>query len=658
MTLDSKTHSNKLDQLKNTNQKSSGKNLLLSKSTLKSKFFIFLTSGILLSLFFVNFTASSLKSLDNIQNNLPTLITSISNLLDNNSNSAENTLYEIKADLLKSLGPINKLLLTEKIVEKDIDKVSELAKIWVQSLDALKQYSLTPQGFQNSLSNQTFTADLEIFFTRLPLLIEETEALYNNFYHYRVFVNTFGDREQKNLLKSFKEAIKLLKIINQNQQPILELLGHYTTKQIVIFNQNTGEARSTGGFYGSYLPISISQGVLNIGQSQSIYYIDGSKDTLNVPHPAYSYYSFGRDVVPVIGARDLNFTPCFPVTARLIEQEFSSSSNGYTIDHLVMANPALIQSILPDNFVLNIPGVSVINKDNFLSEVERLTSLGVQNSRNPKYQISNIFKSILEGLSDIISQQGGAVFINKIIDSIQSRDIQTWFKDPQINKLFETLGLASNQVCDQKERGVITPILMNFSGDKRNLVSDNNFSISREKKFGRVDFTIKYQEYIPPKTFLQRGFNEQTGQSFVGLQLPTSSTNFSVSGSDIISRSLVRQFNTISAQEQNQKPVKTLPEIEIINLTSRNIPGGFTYTQYDGSTVLGTFISSKAGFNEVSLNFSLPISTYESITFYGQPGINNPAIILGEGVRSVVSPNQIYFNEPQFIQKGIDLYVH
>ncbi|NJS40997.1 DUF4012 domain-containing protein [Candidatus Gracilibacteria bacterium] len=286
--------------------------------------------------------------------------------------------------------------------------------------------------FENVFEGKSFTTDLQIFFSELDNLIIQTESLWSDFGIYRTFLSIFGNQKAQQILSSIDEGIKLLKILNNNQDNILDLLGHYTTKQIVIFNQNTGEARSTGGFYGSYLPLTISQGKITVGQSQSIYWIDGSKNPVNYAHPAYSYYSYGKERTLTVGSRDLNFTPCFEVTGSLIEQEFSTSDNGYTIDHLLMITPQFIQNLLPLDFVLNVDGIGPINRNNFFDEIERLTSLSFATNSNPKYNISNIFKSLLDSFESIVNSQGVSKTLNTIIDSIQSRDMMMWFKNPSL----------------------------------------------------------------------------------------------------------------------------------------------------------------------------------------------------------------------------------
>lgn len=644
-------------QLRTNQSLSERPSIFWSKYTIKHHLITCITILLIVVLTGVNLISSSLSSVQNLQENTPQVLEKVSFLLKYSDKVEQNTLDSIKSSILNSLKPITNITLTEGLVQRDLNKLDKVIQLWLEKLAPLQNYSLSPYGFENVFEGKSFTTDLQIFFSELDNLIIQTESLWSDFGIYRTFLSIFGNQKAQQILSSIDEGIKLLKILNNNQDNILDLLGHYTTKQIVIFNQNTGEARSTGGFYGSYLPLTISQGKITVGQSQSIYWIDGSKNPVNYAHPAYSYYSYGKERTLTVGSRDLNFTPCFEVTGSLIEQEFSTSDNGYTIDHLLMITPQFIQNLLPLDFVLNVDGIGPINRNNFFDEIERLTSLSFATNSNPKYNISNIFKSLLDSFESIVNSQGVSKTLNTIIDSIQSRDMMMWFKNPSLIEFFKSINLGSDQVCyNQQKENFITPLMINFSGDKRNLISQNTYALSSTKKIGKTNFHLKYQEYIPPKTFLQRGFNSSTGQMFIGVQLPPNATNFSVKGNDTINRSLIKPFSSFYQSKENAIEVKELAEVKIINQTARNIPNGFVYTQIDGSLVLGSFIDSKAGYNQVEFNFSLPIDSYEPITFYGQPGVNLPALSLGKGVKSVTWPSESYFDNPLQIQKGIRIY--
>jgi hypothetical protein len=650
----------KLLSLKNNVYTSDRPNLVWSKYTIKHHIFTWLTLLIILSIFGVYLTSTSYKVLQNYQNSSSQIIEKLQYLWKYQDIDSEITLREFKQIILKNLSPLTKITFSENLIERDIDKINQNLVNWLEIIEPLHKYSFNVNGFTSPVSQDSFTKDLEVFLQKLGVVLNELESLYKQFFGYRAFLSFFGDKSVKRNLASFRELLNLGKLIEKNQKTILDFLGHKTTKQIVIFNQNTGEARATGGFYGSYLPIKMSQGRIDIGQSQSIYYIDGSINPPNLPHPAYEYYNYGKNEPLFIGARDLNFTPCFQVTGKLIEQEFSRSKNGYTIDTLVMLTPNLIYNLLPNNFILNVPEIGVINKSNFLEIVERITGVGeVIYSQNPKQQISAIFKELINNLNNIIYTNGLANFLNTIIDSIQSRDIQLYNKNEDVKNLLNEAGLGSNQTCQNENKSnFITPILTNFSGDKRNLISSNNFAIESKKVFGGVKFTLKYQEYIPPKIFLQRGYKGTVGQSMIGLQIPVNSTNFSISGNDIISRSLDKPFSDIRFIEgaDNSIGYKRLPEIETIRNSARNIPGGFVYSQVDGGLVLGSFIQSREGYNEVEFNFTIPIGRYQPVIFYGQPGLNNTTISLGNKTRAVQNKDGKYILDPGIIGKGFVIY--
>ena len=351
--------------------------------------------------------------------------------------------------------------------------------------------------------------------TKSPQFISRTRSDLSSLWLY----STFGPSQVREIFGLLNSFLDIIEILQKNHELVLTIFGHFQTQKIVLFNQNTGEARPTGGFLGSYIPIDIAKGEMTIGQSQSIYYFDKGTNTNLMAHPATWYYGHFDGRYEVHGARNSNFFPCFPTTATYLEREFASSQNGYNIDTLVMLTPQFLLGYLPEDFTLEIKG-SKIPKNFILNKIEQITALEIGDVKNPKKELTSIFNLIVNQLPQVLKGQALANLFSYTQESMMARDLQLWFRSQSIQGLWSTTGFAGDQVCAWRNPNAITPLIANISADKRNLITVNEFQISKNGSKLNLDYT----QFIPNEaaTILARGFNH-FGFSMVAIQVPAGS---------------------------------------------------------------------------------------------------------------------------------------
>jgi Protein of unknown function (DUF4012) len=571
-----------------------------------------------------NYTFLNLKqSIRNVEQNKSTLLEKIKSIINKNDKDQITVLNELESKLIQDLEPIATNPLAGMIVKSDITKIKTLTAKWLDILYPFKNYKFTTEGFSSTLLQQRyFTQDVELFLNKAKPLIDETHWQLNSFWIY----NLLGNAQVKESLQTVSNVIDIIDILSQKQEIILTMLGHYQTQKIVVFNQNNGEARPTGGFMGSYIPIDISRGQIKIGQSQSIYFFDKGNKTDTLAHPATAYYGFFEGKVDPHGARNSNVFPCFPDTAKYLEREFAKTENGYNIDDVVLTSPDYLLGYLPDSFELNIGGEKV-PKNQILKKIEQITAIEIEDVNNPKKQITSIFNLIINQLPEILKGQALINLISYTQESLQARNLHTWFRSDKIQKLWQTTGMAGIDTCQNlNETQIITPIVINLSGDKRNLITSTNFEIFTDKNLLR----LKWHQSLPAQkhSLLQRGHN-QDGITMIGFQVPGNWQVKHIKSQDGLNVPFLRDYYTEQLEYENQ--TKYIYPTEISNLinssfdySQNKLDQGFSYLQPDGSAVVGMYVHDDFSKDSTSAEFEMLMPSFDQdLYFFSQPGLNN-----------------------------------
>ena len=578
----------------------------------------------------------------NISNDRSFIINKIKNILVESRSNQIQDLNELQAKLESNLSPVSKVFFLDGVIKNDLSRINELTQKWLKSINSLSKYKFTTQGLEPTLFiNRTFSLDISLFLDDLPELLNDTKELKNSLWYYQLI----GSNQTKKFFEIIDEVLDLGNIVSENKIGILKAIGHFEPKKIVIFNQNTGEARPTGGFIGSYIPINLNQGKFQIEQSQSIYFIDGGPNTNVIANPLSWYYGWYEGETDIHGIRNSNYFSCFPDSARYLEREFSNLPNGFPIDEVVFITPQLLLGLIPDWQKIEIEG-ELIPKNALLDKIEKVTAIDIQDVSNPKKALSGILSGILESLPMIVKNQNPIDILNYFQDSLQARNLQIWFKDQESQNLLSKTKLSGENTCaNQNNNSIIAPFIVNLSGDKRNLITKNDFEINQKGN----QFYLKYNQIIPvnAEDRLQRIFDITRSINFVGLQIPANSKNIKISSNQSLHLPFLRsgyeadlaiKGRAIQYPDEVNKIIKSS-----YNLFDQNgLTPGFSYLQPDGSQVVGLYIRDE---QSTTVEFSWEMPNSKNAIFYGQPGLNQPKLKVGNK----------FLDDPVKIQSGVKL---
>ncbi len=633
------------------------------KNHSKNYFFTCITSFVVLSVILVSFLSNLHYTYTSARVKITEIQTSLTTLLEF-SNDPEKLKIEIdliEQSLLEVVAPTSSFVGLEERIRKDFDELRQLTGKWFEAILPLKQYKLTAKGLVKSIDeHQVFTDDLKVFLKTLEnSLLKETKDILKRF---DVYLNLAKNSTRvlafRNLLENL---IFLADLALEHQQAVLGLLGHFGFQRLLIFNQNIGEARPTGGFIGSYISIDIHKGRININESNSIYHPDNSIIESLYTHPATTYYGWfwGLDNTYSHGIRNSNYIPCFADSAKILYDGFITSKHGFAVDLMIFITPQLLLDVMGD-FSFEIDGIGELNSSNIMDEIEILTGVKIEDKSNPKKKIKDILEGLLARLPIILEQRSSLEWVSLFLRALLARDIQIWSPHSHYQNFLEKSGLANQALCNTSNIPEIGFMLANISADKRGTITSNDFNIFAKELNQGVLITIKFKQNLPSTIDLPRGFAAFRSINFVGLQIPQEATNLNINSPQAVYVPFSKPYHDIMFRKRWDKGMVSHPQLDHIMITSYNLyddrgnPPGFVYSHLNGSQVLGVYISDYQELTEVEFSFLLPKGT-NLMRFYGQPGLREPSVGLGKNLSFVdeqLSTNT-YTNDYYKIHSGL-----
>jgi hypothetical protein len=387
--------------------------------------------------------------------------------------------------------------------------------------------------------------------------------------------------------------------------------------------------------------------------TQSIYGIDEGSKSRIVAHPATWYCGYGKGESLFHGLRNSNFYPCINTTASAINSSFQEQNNGYLLNSVILITPKVIMDFLPDDFQFTAKD-KLITKTNFVDELEIESGVKYTDGNNPKKEIDSFITPLLENLPEIIKSQKSSELIARIENNLKNRELQVWFNNPKIQQLWQSTELSGTKTCDNiNPVSLITPVIANISGDKRNLYTSHNYNILRDAK----KFKITYTQSTPIdiESRLIREYHPNDSFGMVAFQIPANTSDYKITSANQYNLPFLRKYYQIETEQLvNKEPLIPSNVKQIINSSkdlseNQSEQRGFVYDNPDGSKVLGIYVDETGDF-EVNVEFELSGNSWfnfwkeDKVEFLGQVGLNQSVNISGKTI-----------SDSNIIQKGIEI---
>ncbi|MEK7590104.1 MAG: DUF4012 domain-containing protein, partial [Patescibacteria group bacterium] len=335
-------------------------------------------------------------------------------------------------------------------------------------------------------------------------------------------------------------------------------LNQSEAQNIAIIFQNPTEIRPAGGFAGSYAEVSLDHGSLSHLKVNDIYYPDKFlKSKIIPPKPL-------QLITPSWGARDAAWFFDFPTSAEktisLLEASNIYKERSMRLSAVIALNIHVVQSILDIIGPINLPDYDlVIDKDNFLSEIQREVEAGDdKRAGDPKRILRVLTPIFFEKLAELGDEQKRLLF-EKFKNHSLAKDIMIFSQDPLLESYIKSVGLG----------GEVFNLPKQFSGDYL-AVANANIGGGKSDAFIdqviRLDSKIGLNGTVNNYLKIERSHNGQgqkdwwyrsTNKNYIQILVPTSAILNDISGN--IYRSIKAPVNY---QQKNYKVDLDLRSIE------------------------------------------------------------------------------------------------
>lgn len=304
-----------------------------------------------------------------------------------------------------------------------------------------------------------------------------------------------------------------------------DLLGVDERKRYLIFLQNEGEIRSTGGWLSSYAILGIEGGQIRELYVDDIYNADGLLETQGKTYEA---------PVSMQNALDLenwnfsmvNWDPDLSNTMYAAEQFVADMDKGNDIDGLITIDISFIQKLLDKWDGIEVPGeTEIITSDNLYSKIfEMHTSFTPGSDRKSTFLASladEVIKKILS--SDI---EGYQEIGEAIIESLDEKHIQATFKDADAFNYMNSSKWAGS--LETEYTGAPMAIDWNWGANKANLYIKRNHNLTVTIK-DEEQITFKYSISIENNS-TEDEYPQGDYENYLRIYLPLDAQILSIKG--------------------------------------------------------------------------------------------------------------------------------
>ena len=389
-----------------------------------------------------------------------------------------------KQDVVKAKNSLNKVETNLNATKKDLSSLKFIkliplvnsyyndathiveAGIYATSAGEIVADSILPfgdiLGLKGTSSNLKAEKKVEVLvtevFPKISARTDDLEDLLNkikdemdevNVNRYPRLLTIKGVNVRKNLddaKYALDKSEEYLPIIKDVVEALPSVLGYKKEKTYLLWFQNDGELRATGGFITAYGFLNIKDGKLLDIKSENILELDKSFVPIEDPPEVYRKY-FGQNFFPI---RDSNVSPDFKYSAEKFLSFYRTIPNQPQVDGII----AIDTSLVPE--FLRITGPVTLEKYNETFSAEPHPEYGISDavyklelyaqrilrgSTKRKGPIGDLMQKVLDKLFNAKSDQFPDIF-DVVLKSLESKNIQFYFRDQKAQISSEELGFG------------------------------------------------------------------------------------------------------------------------------------------------------------------------------------------------------------------------
>lgn len=372
------------------------------------------------------------------------------------------------------------------------------------------------------------------------------------------------------------DIVGLLKFLDR----LILWLDSPEPRQILVLLQNPSELRPGGGFVGSYAEVELRR---------------GSAEKIEVKDINDSDRNFGLKIVPprelqLITKRwraaDANWFFDFSDSA---EKTLALFEDGEKYDAVFGVSAGAVEDILRITGPLELKDRGlVLNADNFLIELQKQVQIGqAEGADFPKEILGEFMPLITE---KIISMDGVAKreLANKLAEWAERKDIQVYFKDKELQKFFEDLGVAGRvfQAPEPWNGDYLAVVFGNVGGGKSDFyIEEKLFLESQINSDGTLsNHLVIFRKHAGEKSkyswyrVLNRGYIRVLVPQGAKLAYAKGGTAKNVSPRVNYAKEGYAKDPLVSEMENNREASGEFPEVEIFSESGKRVFGTWVMT--------------------------------------------------------------------------------
>jgi hypothetical protein len=231
-----------------------------------------------------------------------------------------------------------------------------------------------------------------------------------------------------------------------------DLLGVTKPAHFLLFDLDSDEMRSTGGFMGNYALITMQSGRIIGGvHLNDTFRFDcpgGTNRCVQQGPPIPPQYAWMNAFPDSFRMRDANISPDFPTSAKLIMQKYQQEG-GQAVDGVIMITPEIIKDILKLTGPLTVTGYDkVVDAQNLQDVIHYYHILNrnnfstVDGNSAKKLFDSQLGGALLHKVASLSAAQQTAL-LKEILQGIGTKDVQVYLNDSRVESVLNSLHLDS-----------------------------------------------------------------------------------------------------------------------------------------------------------------------------------------------------------------------
>ena len=365
------------------------------------------------------------------------------------------------------------------------------------------------------------TNDLEVLLSRIKKEIDEISI---NRYPPALTISGINIRKSLEMAKfALVKSEEYLPLLKNGAEALPSVLGYQKEKTYLVWFQNDGELRATGGFITAYGFLKVKDGELIEVESDDIYQLDRKFVPTEEPPEVFRKYL----LLTIFPIRDINISPDFRESAEKFLSFYQTIPSQPKVDGVIAIDTSLVEKFLKITGPITLKqyGETFSAKphpdyriSDAVYKLELYAQRILKGRTGRKGPVGDLMEKVLDRLFNAKSEQFPVIF-DTVLGSLEAKNIQFYFFDQKAQKLTEELGFAGR--IKDFDKDYLHVNNSNVAGLKGNFFT--KYGVEQEIVIQSDGTVVKKVTTSISNTFRYDGWLNATYQNWLRLYVPKGS---------------------------------------------------------------------------------------------------------------------------------------